>query len=310
MEENQPISTPVSVLPRWGALFVLYFSDFQAVLERAERVVAAGGMVLLVDNTPEPQDLRSLPQGFFDYLHNKNEGGIAGALNRGAEWGERKGLEWLLTMDQDSSVELEWLEPLLKATAHVDQRCALLTPFHNTKTHPLPLIHNGEKEKIVPIRDAMSSGNLIRLSAWRAVGGFDERLFIDQVDHDFSLRLLDSKWWIGLLPSAVMQHPLGNVTFHKLPWRKRQPVSNHSPLRRYTITRNRLFVVCRHALRHPRFALRELLHLWNETLCLLLFEKERKLKLQMVFYGVRDFLLRRWGAPPKSVVEKAMPSKN
>lgn len=285
----------------FGALFVLFHPDLASVSRNVGVARSLGARVLLVDNTPEPvvDEGWALRNGCA-LIHNGNRDGIAGALERGFAWAERQGLEWLLTMDQDSEVARDWLALLLEAVPGLDPKTALVSAEHVTdvRTFGAECV---SRPVLTPVRDTMTSGNLVRVASWKEVGGFDRSLFIDQVDHDFCLRLHDAGWDLFELRGAKMPHPLGDVTVHRLFWKKYHQVSNHSAFRRYTITRNRLRMIFRHCLRHPRFAARESLHFWTELLCILLYEKEKARKARMTLLGARDFMLRRWGGPSESV---------
>jgi GT2 family glycosyltransferase len=61
------------------------------------------------------------------------------------------------------------------------------------------------EEKLVVI----TSGNLLKVSAFERIGGFREDLFIDSVDFDFCLRLKKSGYRIMRCNQAILYHSLG-----------------------------------------------------------------------------------------------------
>jgi rhamnosyltransferase len=71
--------------------------------------------------------------------------------------------------------------------------------------------------------------------------------------------------------------------------------TNHSAIRRYYITRNRLDLVCRHGLYSPLFVGTELYKILGEWLKVLLFEQDKWRKSTFIFKGAFDFLRRRFG---------------
>lgn len=142
----------------------------------------------------------------------------------------------------------------------------------------------------------ITSGNIISVANSIAIGGFDERLFIDEVDYDFcyrgvakGLRLYVSSEGIYLL------HSLGNMLDRKFLWRTVHCM-NHNRIRKYYIARNRLFVMREHYkvlgvidfLRYIKGQLRLLFDV-------LFYEDDKLAKLRYIYYGVRDFFLGRYG---------------
>ena len=100
------------------------------------------------------------------------------------------------------------------------------------------------------VRATITSGSLVRLAALQKTGLFDERLFIDSVDHDFCLRSRARGLLVVEASDQVMDHSLGNITRHRFFWRTVN-CTNHSPLRRYYITRNQLEAIRRHLFHRP-----------------------------------------------------------
>ena len=74
--------------------------------------------------------------------------------------------------------------------------------------------------------------------------------------------------------------------------------TNHSPTRRYYMTRNPLAVYGRYFGFDPIWSLRGYAHLLVSTVLVLLYERERKVKLRAVLQGARDFARRRFGPRP------------
>ena len=280
----------------WMAVFVLYRPDMDAVERNLAVVRSLGGAALLVDNTPEPAMDASwaLARG-AEFLFNGNRDGIAGALEEGFLLAESRGTPWVLTMDQDSEVRSEWLEPLLRERARLPEDAGILSADHVVDVAKDGLDCSGEK-RLRRMRDVMASGNLVRTAAWKAVGGFDRSLFIDQVDHDFCLRLGKAGFSVWRLVGARMRHPLGAATCHEICGLCLRSY-HRPPVRWYTISRNFPRVAARHCLRYPKFACREVVHYAEMFLAMLVFEEDRPAKLRAAARGFRDLLLGRSGAP-------------
>jgi rhamnosyltransferase len=136
----------------------------------------------------------------------------------------------------------------------------------------------------------MTSGNLLNLSAYQVVGPFLDELFIDFVDVEFCLRLRQKGFLVVQANRAILKHNLGNITNVKILF-KQLRTSNHSPLRRYYITRNRFFVwnkyhefdVAKEAIAKDKVSFR------GEIRNILLMEKYKIAKLAMIVKGYFDY---------------------
>ena len=140
---------------------------------------------------------------------------------------------------------------------------------------------------------AMTSGSMLHRSTWLKAGPFDERLFIDSVDNEYCLRIRSVGMHIVQSERAVLLHTLGKFTFRKFLGRK-LVATNHSPQRRYYMTRNRLFLLSRYPRdwRWIRFHVREMI--W-ELVSILCVEEHKFSKIAFMLRGALDFTRGRWG---------------
>ena len=88
--------------------------------------------------------------------------------------------------------------------------------------------------------NVMTSGNVINLDAFKAVGGFSDEYFIDCVDFDFCAKLRQCGYQILRLNKIKLNHSLGKYK-KKVIFGKAYTSFEHSALRRYYIVRNRLY---------------------------------------------------------------------
>ncbi len=236
------------------------------------------GGVYIIDNTPASNSVREecfkkIPGAF--YYHNKNDGGIAGAQNYACKKALEDGFEWIMTMDQDSSFDEKNLSEYIKLFSEYSEkdskaksftlrvhridrdilslpeivRFKILSPIKrkllrlDSSKMPVPgsEFYNGPAidypELFIP-----ASTNIISLSVWQKLGGFDESLFIDQVDNDFSIRLTDSGYKIVRFNDIVFSHKLGEKKFTIMT--KHQP--HYDSFRLYYIFRNHLVMLKRY----------------------------------------------------------------
>lgn len=131
----------------------------------------------------------------------------------------------------------------------------------------------------------ITSGNLLSLAAYNKIGGFDDALFIDEVDHDLCYKLTQNNFKIYTFGDVHMKHKLGNTKLHYYLFTRQLWVMHHGAIRKYYIIRNRLLIQDR----FPEFTddyKRENLRM---IFGVIFFENQKLLKLRYLFKGYRDY---------------------
>ena len=243
--------------------------------------------IYIVDNSPNTSNyefFKDIPNS--SYYHNKNKGGIAGAHNLGCKKAAEAGFDWVMLMDQDSRFEPENFRKYLSLFSEYAEKDGKAKSFtlrmRNANRNILSLqelarykILSPLKRKIMHDKNktyhkagsefydgspitfphifVLASANIINLPVWRELGGFDESLFIDQVDNDFCIRLVARGYKIVRFNEIVFSHSVGEKHFSIL--KKRQPLYNS--FRLYYIFRNHFIMYERY--HKYRFAYRRLI---------------------------------------------------
>lgn len=220
------------------------------------------------------------------YLPNQQNIGIASALNKGATLALEDGYRFLLTMDQDSHADAGMVRRQCEAFAELaGEKTGIVAPFHLTKADRKP-----PAAQLSDVMTPMTSGCLLNLEAFQEVGSFRDDFFIDFVDNEYSLRLRRNGWRVVRANTALLVHNVGEI-------KKYGPfiATNHSPLRRYYKTRNRLQVFREYFPSFPGHCLFDLVRLAKEIASIILFEREKTAKLAMMCKGATDFLRGKFG---------------
>lgn len=288
-----------SALPRKEnvcAVVVSYFpdADFPA---RLQRITPQVGLLVVIDNntTGTAADcLREIERKLgIRVVRNSRNLGIATALNQGARWAEDHRFTWMLTLDQDSLVPHDLVETLREVYEQFPEKDKLAVIGSNyedpvAKTQFAPATRNScclwKLAKTV-----ITSGSLVSLPAYGVIGEFREELFIDGVDFEYCLRARQAGYCVILALHALMQHPIGSATLHKLPW-KTTGTRNYSPIRRYYMTRNQLILGREFLWKEPRWTLSTLYRHLKSTILMCLFEKDVWHKMKYTAMGLVDGL--------------------
>jgi rhamnosyltransferase len=272
---------------------VVLFHPDEGVVERVRSYIDDISWLLVIDNSdpvsPLIEKLKNLDSKVVCVINGGNLG-IARALNQGIEYAITNGFDWVLTMDQDSRFQPGAVRLMKEFLSTANPVPGILAPFHHTPGASLPRFNELTKD----LRITMTSGNLLNMYAAKKCGPFEEKLFIDSVDHDYCLRLRRLGYRVTQLNTAILEHRLGNIHYTHL-FGLRIKTSNHSASRRYYMTRNRLFVMSRHMSFDAKFVWRELSELIKSFYAVLLFERNKSEKLRAMITGAWHYVRGRYG---------------
>jgi rhamnosyltransferase len=274
---------------------VVSFNGVTTLRRTVEALLPQAGEVCIVDNGSD-----AATAGVLAHLEKEpgvsvirlgENRGIGAALNAGARRARDTGRSWLLTMDQDSVADGGMIAAYAAALKDRPELVSLAPRIGG----PLPSAGAAIQE----VGYAITSGNCVKLSVVDEAGGFDDSLFIDSVDFDFSLRVRRAGHRIHRISAAVLHHQLGEV--REVPPLFRRVYSEHSPLRRYYISRNFLYMVQRHLLRFPLFICKLTLAHLAQLLAVGFLDPRPGASYAATFRGIRDFLRQRTGPAPAGV---------
>jgi rhamnosyltransferase len=279
------------------AVVVTYHPD-AGLSARLGELALQFGWVVVVDNHSDDEELapvRALASrsGNILLVPNPENVGVAAALNQGCRRALEQGASWVATFDQDSSPSADLLACVATEWAARPERDRIgLIGVNFRSPNGATLIPAGSG--LADARVVITSGSLLNLAAWRDVGPFREDFFIDEVDHEYALRMRRKGWLVKVTRRVLMDHTLGSPRRHNLGgW---QPVlSHHSALRRYYMVRNRVLLAREHLDFDPRFVCSQLGRSFRETASVLLFEPEKAAKLRAMAKGLADGLRGRAG---------------
>ena len=167
--------------------------------------------------------------------------GVAAALNVLLNHGADIGAEWILLLDQDSIPPEDLFEGLVK---HAAADIAIISPRISDINRNESVVDGPEVEEFMwPI----TSGSLLNVKIWESLGGFDEKLFIDFVDDEYSIRVFLAGYHSIRVNSIVLNHEIGHLQPVGIPfphhenggivWRRAYS-SGHSAMRHYYQVRN------------------------------------------------------------------------
>jgi len=218
------------------AVLVLYQVDASGspalmsfVQALGETGLASQFRLLIYDNSPSRSfvpDVMPLPSS---YIHDPANSGLTGAYNTALRLAEKEGHEWLMLLDQDTVINASYLKELLLRLVEVasNRDCVALAPrllTENETISPARVLRWG---RLLPIVNTMSgitpweivalnSGALLRVSAVRALGGFNPEFWLDYLDHWIFNRLHHAGYLVYVM-DAELQHKLSVRSMADMP---------------------------------------------------------------------------------------------
>lgn len=281
------------------AAVVVTFGPGDDTVDLVRTLVAAGCRTLVVDNGSTGADgvlERCAEVGGEQRRLDRNRG-VAAALN--AALGELGAdTEWLLTFDQDSSIDSDYVMRLSRSAAGADRDIAIVAPVVLDARTGRVLQGDPTARTPKEVPRVITSGAMCRVAALSAVGGLRDDLFIDYVDFDVCLRLRSAGWRIQVDPRVTLSHSIGRGAECRIGGVMIR-TSNHAADRQYYKYRNFLLLLRAGTLRGDRrWAARSAASLAWTPVRVALLEDDRRAKLRAVAHGVRDGLRGRGGPRP------------
>jgi rhamnosyltransferase len=276
---------------RIAGVVVLYYPNFDDLNQNINSYIDYVDLLIVVANSEIDESLL-VKTNKIEIIKNKTNLGIAKALNQAAEFSRNRAFNWLLTMDQDS----RFLNDMFfKAFQQANKKnVAIFTPNHQivNEIENCETVFFEESEKDVLV---MTSGNIISLDIYKEIGGFEDKLFIDEVDIDYCLKAKKSKFRIVKYPNIFMNHKLGEEKIVTL-FNRKYHIFQHSPIRTYYIFRNNLYIFKKFLPYFPFVILMRIKELIKEALRICFFQTCKIQHLKNILKGFFDFFRNRYGS--------------
>jgi rhamnosyltransferase len=279
-----------------AATIILYHPS-TSIISNINSYINNISSLYIIDNSEQKDDeLLNQIKGLSpkcQLLINPGNYGVAKALNQAVEFASRDGHEWLLTMDQDSIFHDDSYFKAFKENIEIDD-VAIFIPqiiFNESEIEP-------DKEIVFKAYDdaILTSGSILNIKTCLSLGGFETKLFIDEVDTDYYFKVLKHKLKIVIIEGTYLIHALGKERITHLPFHKTIRIFEHQPFRHYYITRNYFYLVSQHFRELPHLVLKRGRKVFLVKLMhAVLFHPKRFAVIGYTFKGFFDFVFNRYG---------------
>lgn len=297
--QNHPFAGRIGVV-------VVTWNIGKQVLNTLKRVHEIADYCVIVDNNSTDNTADAVDNyiadksGFFELVrHPANN--LAKAQNIGIAQLRHAGCDWVMLLDHDSLPDGEMLGAMHNVWANHTQRAHIGMLIPNikdrfSKRNARYTRHLGKwlffrtgfgkRTHMSDVMAAIASGSLTPMHVIDQLGGMKEDYAIDNVDYDFSLRIIRHKLKIVAVRDAILYHQIGKCRDHKVAG-LRVTTTNHKPQRRYSIYRNRLKSWRMHGRYVPAYVLFDGTAIAYDLLKIGLFEANKAAKFKAIWQGIK-----------------------
>ncbi len=320
---HRPIGSSVSSIAelRVCAIVITYHprSEFPRIVAR---IMPQVGALVIVDNGSDDSQLAMLREiaanPMVHLICNGENLGIAKALNLGVEKAAALGFAWVVLFDQDSCPNPDMVASLsaVRDSFPDPAHLAVIGSGYDDERESSGRRRAGRPragrrgaesddaerddaefggQSWQDMESVITSGSLLSLAAFAAIGPFREEFFIDHVDTEYCLRARLKHYRVIQTRQPLMSHAIGAPTTHRILWMEKR-TTNHAPDRRYYFTRNDT-VLLRERGNHPAglWILKALMRSVRTCKRILLYEQMKAAKVDAVMRGWWDGVRGRLG---------------
>ena len=225
-----------------AGVVILYHPDIEQLSDNIQTYLNGLKQLYVYDNseskTPGLEEALLKLHPSIQYHYFKANEGIANRLNQAIAQATSNQYDYLLTMDQDSSFKDGDFD---KYKLSIQSSGDINVAQFGVNCQPDFTLPKDEPEEVLTL---ITSGSVLNLSLTKHIGPFNEDLFIDFVDAEFSYRVIQNGYTNLMFSNIVLNHALGTLVEGRgLGNFKKSMRIIHAPTRVFYIVRNGLYLL-------------------------------------------------------------------
>ncbi len=287
------------------AIVVTFKPDITALLTLLGQLNKETDFVVIDNGTPDIEKLAESITSYercLDLLCLPKNKGLATALNIGIDWALENNRDYVFLFDQDSSLCDLFVSRMSSAYIEADKQSVkgiaamgprIINPQSMRQT-PFKLFNRlllrsdraFANSKTNFVADFLiTSGTMLILKHFAAIGRMKESYFIDNVDLEWCFRAKSMGFDLVGTDEAVLYHTIGERS--PSPLVRAGIMAQHNPSRTYYSSRNRthLYMLAYSPL---GWKLRDMVRFFLKSLWLLVSSQDRKQYWHYIRSGIRD----------------------
>lgn len=281
---------------KYGIVIVTYNPNLDELNKKVDKYTTDSNAIVVIVNNGAKINISEQSNLIIKNL-GKNMG-IAYAQNIGVNYLQEKGIDLAFLLDQDTELETNYFERMLAKWDCLkikDSKLAVLSPVafdRNSKkllstkhlindTLNVVFLKKGDKWNTLPI----SSGILVDTNIFKKIGGNYIKYFIDWVDFQFDLDIIDAGYHVYTTADIQINHQIGNAITGKFLWKTIHP-TNHSAFRNYYFFRNGILFMAKN--KSHKFVKKFVTSSLTKRFIYIFYEKQKVDKLKAMINGIKD----------------------
>ncbi len=188
------------------------------------------------------------------FLGGNGNAGLPVAFNETAEIARKNGYTWMVTFDQDSVAENGMIKSMREYADSdaCDNKVAIIAPVVNEIDYSKVV----QKSYYTYFDKVIQSGAMHNLQIMEKINGYDENMFIDEVDNEYCTRCIVNGYKILKLNNALLMHnQQDEKVIKKFVDGTTVFINKFSPDRYYYRYRNALYCYYKYKYIYPLYAL-------------------------------------------------------
>lgn len=257
---------------------VIWYNPNRAAIEQLKILSNVFDKVYVYDNSKYSNRSNIIDYDNIQYFYNGQNEGISIALNNVIY--RCCDADFLFAVDQDTEIKEKQIFELKKyIVQNYSDDIAIYCPyiFFN--------FARSFKKRVETVKFTITSCSMINTSIFKKIGGYDNNIFLDGVDHEYCFRVNSYGYKIIRLNYIKVKQNLGTG--------KKNIFGSyiHSPIRNYYIFYNRMYFINKYP--NYFYGKRKIKKLYlaeiKQALGILLSEDEKKEKLKLLLQARKDY---------------------
>lgn len=292
-----------------AGIIISYQPNIDDLYSSVQNLKEEVDLIILVENGSDKDTQikikNSIKDQKIEILIQEENKGLGFAQNLGIQHGLKKGVEYFLFLDDDSTLtkgsskQLIWA---LKSNPNLGiAACNIIHKDSNkiqkywirTKFFYKRIDFSKKEEKFQNVNTVISSGSMIPRRVIEQCGLFREDYFIDYIDIEYCLRIRSNGYTISVIRNAELIHRLGNTKSIQIGRLLEIHPTFHNPSRRFFMIRNRIWTWKTYMLSFPGWFLIDFSNFIFDNMRVLLFENNKFQNLIQIFKGLKEGFFKR-----------------
>ncbi|WP_289091692.1 glycosyltransferase [uncultured Bacteroides sp.] len=276
--------------PTHISIIIVTFNPDNSILKLLNSCLLLSSQIIVVDNGSKNSDIikKEINQASdnIQFIPLEKNYGIGYAINRGIREIDFSSKKWVITFDQDSLPPhdlLRYYDYVVTNENNIGLIGLNYSYYANIESSNKKIIYKKSLDQI-------TSGLMHNTEIFKNVGLYNEKMFIDCVDFEYTLRVNRAGYKTITIENKVLNHRIGNPKTVYFCGFKIISM-NHNSFRQYFIVRNHIWLAKKYFRKYPFYILKKIYHLLVRIIKTILIDDDKLKKITKILLGIKDGII-------------------